>query len=268
MDHWTIRIRAARDAQTRTRYAFLASIIVCVALAITILNFEFSWLRTFARPPFTEVKLGEVNEVQEEMRKELRKEWIRSSRFKIPPLGVDIESSDATILGSIGIYVLTFWFFLCIRRENHLITRLLIDADQKEDGEVKFAVYHGIASYTVFTTIGDDAPIKRLRPPPPPQEARAYDHPTFRWLVRLPAFTVLLMILTDVLSLFRDGLMRLKPTEPIWMQLQPQEWVQIGIIEFIAVGFFVAILKDCNKILECEWATEGVLREFHKVLFP
>jgi hypothetical protein len=44
-----------------------------------------------------------------------------------------------------------------------LIANLLIDADQNKNADICLGVYQGIASYTVFTTIGGDDPIKTVR---------------------------------------------------------------------------------------------------------
>jgi hypothetical protein len=143
-------------------------------------------------------------EVTKEIQKELIKNWIDSGQLRISPLGVNLSESDSSVMGSAALYVLTTWFFYCIRRENHLIARLLIDADQSHDDDLKLAVYHGINSYTVFTTIGDDYPIDRLRPPPPLQLSVAYHNPVFIALIFLPAITIAFMVGTDLLSLIRS----------------------------------------------------------------
>jgi hypothetical protein len=95
-DPWSLRIAGARDAQTRTRWAFLASTVISVALIIAIFNFEFSWLRNFALK-----KEFPSTAMQTEIQKDLMKSWIDSGRLKISVLGVDIGGSDATIMGSL-----------------------------------------------------------------------------------------------------------------------------------------------------------------------
>jgi hypothetical protein len=232
-DQWSIRIEAGQAAQTRSRFAFLASTVISVALIIAIFNFEFSWLRNLAvsdQPTSTE------ETVQEELRKDARKGWVDSGRVKISLLGVDLAESDASILGSFGLYVLTLWFFYCMRRENHLIANLLIDADEKNDREINLAVYHGIASYTVFTTIGGDDPIRTIRPPPPREEALARIHPinVALALLFLPPFTILFTIATDVMSLFRASPFRISTVpDPLWKLLSPPEWTEVAISRFL-----------------------------------
>jgi hypothetical protein len=257
-NHWTIRVRAARDAQVRTRFAFLASTVISVALIIVIFNFEFSWYRNFAN----KTDFHKVAEVQQEVQKEILKNWVDSSRLKIAVLGIDLGGSDATLLGSISLYILTTWFYYCMRRENHLIARLLIDADRSNDDDIKLAAYHAINSYTVFTTIGDDDPIRDLRPPPPHRHSVAHNRLMFLLLVFLPAVTILFMIGTDLWSLTHEALAR-DPAKLLSEMLSSSERTQIEVIDGIGILVFGAILSLCNNIRKCEGATEGVLRQFY-----
>jgi hypothetical protein len=263
-DQWTLRIQAARDAQTRSRFAFLASTVISVAMLISIFNYEFSWLRNVATGNDPHIQPGSI---QEELRREARKEWIDSGRMKISLLGVDLAESDASLLGSFGLYVLTIWFFYCMRRENHLIAHLIIDADQNEKKEVSLSVYHGIASYTVFTTIGGDYPIGTVRPPPTRWEAVDRIRFTNLGLLFLPAITILLMMATDMLSLYRASPYR-ATTESLGSALSGWEWAQVAFWEAIALLFLVLTAAKCRDILNFEKATEGVLRQFHNILFP
>jgi hypothetical protein len=184
-DQWSIRIEAGRDAQTRSRFAFLACIVISVAIIIAVFNFELSWLRNITGPD-----PSGITAVQQELRTETRKAWVNSERVKISLLGVNIAESDLSLIGSISLYVLTMWFFYCMRRENHLIANLLVDADQKNDKEIGLAVFHGIASYTVFTTIGGDEPIREVRPPPSRENRLPPVHWINIFLLFLPAITI------------------------------------------------------------------------------
>jgi hypothetical protein len=87
-----------------------------------------------------------------------------------------------------------------MRRENHLIANLLTDADQHNDKQVRLAVYHGIASYTVFTTIGGDYPIRTVRPAPPRADSVVRIHLANLGLLFMPAATRHLTILDSFLS--------------------------------------------------------------------
>lgn len=263
-DQWDIRIKAARDAQTRSRLSFLVSTVISVAMLIAIFNFEFSWLRNVAVDNDPTITSGSI---QAELRKEIRKEWIESGQVKISLLGVDLAESDSSLLGSFGLYVLTIWFFYCMRRENHLIANLLIDADQNDKREVSLSVYHGIASYTVFTTIGGDFPIGIVRPAPPREDSVEHIHLANLGLLFLPALAIFLMMVTDVLSLYRVSPVR-NSTEGLWHSLSLSAWAQVALVEATALLFFVLTAVKCIKISKFEKATERVLREFHNMLFP
>jgi hypothetical protein len=260
-DQWSIRIEAGRDAQTRSRLAFLACIVISVAIIIAVFNFELSWLRNF-----TGADPSGITAVQQELRAEARKTWLNSGRVNISLLGVNIAESDLSLIGSISLYVLTMWFFYCMRRENHLIANLLVDADQKNDREISLAAFHGIASYTVFTTIGGDEPIRAVRPSAP----RVNRLPPVHWinivLFFLPAITILVMILGDVASLFQVSPFR-PSGDPLWKLLASWEWVQIAAIEAVAIFLLALTAIKCIEILKFERATEDVLREFRDILF-
>jgi hypothetical protein len=262
LDQWEMRIAAGRDAQTRSRLAFLATTVISVSLIITIFNFNFSWLHNFAWPESTH-----FTGVQEEVREGLRKAWLEGGRLNISLLGIQIAGYDATILGSLSLYILTLWFYYCIRRENHLIANLLIDAKQKDDQDTSLAVYHGIASYTVFTTIGGDAPIKAIDPPPPRANSVAKIRPVNALLMFLPAITVAFMIVTDIWTLAHASPAR-DSSDILWNLLSTGEKEQAAGIESCAIFLLLFITAACFAILQFEKSTESVLRQFHDLLFP
>jgi hypothetical protein len=188
---------------------------------------------------------------------------------KINLLGVDLAEDDVSVIGSLGLYVLTLWFFYCMRRENHLIANLFIDALENGDQEINLSAYHGIASYTVFTTIGSDDPIQIIHPRPPREMALARVHPTNIALALffLPPFTISFTIITDVISLFRVSPFRFS-TDPLIFNMNKWEWTEVVVIETVAALIFILTLIKCREILKFERATEGVLRQFHDCLFP
>jgi hypothetical protein len=253
---WDLRIAAARDGQIRTRFAFLASTVISVALLIAVFNFEFSWIRSFAKD--TE---WSGTDIQEEVQKDLIKNWIDTGRLNISLLGVAVGGSDASLVGSVALYILTTWFFYCIRRENHLIGRLLTEAHEKQDRDLIRAVYHGITSYTVFTTIGDDEPIcyRKLQAP---KLAVPHNRLTFMALVFLPVLAILLMIGTDIISLCRSAVAR-NPKLTLLSKLADPEVTQLGRIEFAAFIFLLLVFFQCCRIRICEMKTEGLLQWFH-----
>ena len=259
---WDIRIKAARDAQVRSRFAFLACTIISVALLIAIYNSEFSWLGNFAQDDHSSPVSSEILD----MRKEVRRIWAENSRINISLLGINLAESDASLLGSLGLYILTVWFFYCMRRENHLIATLLIDADQNKAEDVCLLAYHGVASYTVFTTIGGDDPISIIRPPPARQHSIAPIRPINIALLFLPAFAIFAMLAADAYSLTTAS--PLRGPKPLWTYLHFAEWIQIVIADGIGIFLLALTINRCAEIVKFERATESVLRQFHDLLFP
>jgi len=142
--HWSTRLACAHDTQSRTRLAFIAITIISIAIIVAEFNSYFSWYVQFLTGgsnfplPITDCDTHQnidgctfpqhINNAAAEAQKALIDEWIKSNRVTVSLLGVNFGMSDAAILGSISLFILSLWFFACIRRENHLIADLLIDA--------------------------------------------------------------------------------------------------------------------------------------------
>ena len=98
---WLVRIAAARDAQNRTRLAFLVATIVAVAIGISEFNSSFSWYLWFAQENgFAE------NQITREVQKDLLQEFVKGNRMTISLLGVNFGMSDAAVIGSIALAIM------------------------------------------------------------------------------------------------------------------------------------------------------------------
>jgi hypothetical protein len=61
------------------------------------------------------------------------------------------------------VFISSIWFFMVCRRENYTIATLLKDAWNSGDERTRWLVFHGINSYTVFTSAYRfDFPISKL----------------------------------------------------------------------------------------------------------
>jgi hypothetical protein len=260
--HWEIRIEATREAQARSRFALLASTLVSVAILIAVFNAEFSWIRNIA----IHEMIGPPG-MQSELTKEVVDEWIRSQRISISTLGVNVAASDVSIFGSSALFVLSIWYFFCIRRENHLIGNLLIDAKKSNDTATSLSVFHGISSYTVFTTIGeDDDPIDSLQRQPPVRRRIIYLRWSFIWLVWLPALTIAFMLATDITSLILPSAVR-DSQQSLWDVLSHRERVQAISYDVFDLLFSGLVANLCMNVVRCERATKDILRQFNEYLF-
>jgi hypothetical protein len=271
-DEWPIRIAAARDAQRRSRYAFVVATIVAVAIFIAEFNSTWSWYSQFSSQ--NTFPKAPAMETRQEAQKQLVQQWIKSSRMTVSLLGVDFGMSDAPVLGSVSLSVISLWFFFCIRRENHLIASVLRDATE-ETGSTRKTVFHGIVGYLVFTTItNDDEPIKSL-------DQKLGDHKRFflrrsiKILIFLPAIAIAFVVFSDIVSLWLPSPVReLLPPPPggasqsLWMTLvdkmkdDPRWVIQLLLTEAFALVFGTATYFLCEKITKFEEATADILREF------
>jgi len=162
-----IRLEAAKEALKRSRFAFFASTVVSLAIIITVYNATFSYYRMF---PIKgqweeESKLSPEARVTQQMQKTLMDEWVRSTTITISLLGIRIGVSDLAALGTLGLLIISIWFFPTVRRENRVIGSLL-KATKKEPLQIRNMIFSGIVSYLVFADIGKGRyPIDRLVEP-------------------------------------------------------------------------------------------------------
>lgn len=184
--------------------------------------------------------------------------------MKVSLLGLDFGASDAAILGSGSLFILTLWFLYSIRRENHLIGSLLIDADKSNDKDKRLIVFHGIASYLVFTTIAKhDEPIDSLTQPPARLHSIFYLRSTFVALLFLPVIAIVFVLATDLWSLIKPAAVR-DPGKRLYELLSWYEWFQVAYSDGIALALGVTTGHLCNRIWKFERASGDILREFHQ----
>jgi TRAP-type mannitol/chloroaromatic compound transport system permease small subunit len=253
--HQTLfRMEAIAEAQRRSRLAFVACLIVSLAVIFGVYNGYLSWYRGFAfKSQF------EGNEVTKELQKELLKEWVSSRVVSIPLLGIKAGISDGTVLGILGLAVTSLWLFYSVRRENHTIALFLRDT-LAESQEIKRLIFHGIVARMVFTTISDnDFPIESLK-----EEYRNREAPVMRFLLRcllfLPFIAALLMLLIDVLSLFHVVGSPFRASG--YLPWEPKEMIHAGLIEAFGLVLTVIIATICYRIIRFENATGRILREY------
>jgi hypothetical protein len=179
--------------------------IISAAILISEFNATFSWYIQFVLNEKFPASL-----ITEAAQRQLIQEWVRSDRMSVSMLGVNFGMSDAAFLGALSIYILSLWFFVCIRRENHLVVDLLSDASEKADEDTNIMLFHGIADYMVFTTITkDDEPRDKLGPRTNKTRPLFWFRPSLKLLVFLPLIAIAFIVFSDIISLFRYFVMHL-----------------------------------------------------------
>jgi hypothetical protein len=280
-NYWSVRLESAHATQSRTRYSFVVLTIISLAILIGEFNSAFSWEIQFLTgvDGFADQKacsnqaspLCAAPEPTAAAQKELVEEWVRSNRVTIALLGVNISMADAALLGSLGLFLVTLWFYACIRRENHLIADLLIDALQSKEQFIRVMMYHGIHAYMVFSTMTrDDNPICELERAPRPKRPNPILRPALLMLIYLPAITTFFVIFADMYTLFRPGPLRY-PHETVWTALQNKAtssgslwWVfHLGFMELAALMFFMMTTFLCVRIRAFERCTSHLVASFY-----
>jgi hypothetical protein len=222
----TFRIEAARSAQERTRLAYFASTVISLAIITTGWNAYLSFYRDFA----FEFPSLEGGSGTENLQKEILSEWVKSRMINISLLGIRVGIDDAPILGGIALTIAVIWLFYSIRRENHTIGMMLTDYSIADD-RIKWLIFHGVNSSTVFTNVSHgDEPFRALaRPSNSKQRAviRSMASAVIRSMAKLlrylPIFSLGFIILADIFSMFCFSPFREPDVQKALVKIQENE---------------------------------------------
>ncbi len=267
-----LRVDATKEAQRRSRLAFLVAVVVSLGIIIVCWNSYLSWYRVMAVEFVTDPAVPEVwekNPVLEHHHRSLLNEWIASRTISVPLLGIRIGIADANILGGFSLLVISLWFFYSMRRENHLVGELLQDT-KEAPAETRDYIFHGISAYLVFTSLSDiDYPFMDLKGHVPRSKGLVVARPALRFLVYLPAVAIGMVILMDILSLgVLPSPFRLNPDSPLSKNLGAGEWVQAMVMLFIAFGFFIITWMFSSHSSRYERSTAKILNQYSKLPRP
>jgi len=251
------RLEATRDAQRMSRIAFLVSTIVSLAIIITTWNAYYSWNVHF---PLQE-KWHE-SEVTEEVQHQIIKEWVESSFISVPILGIKVGIFDGSVFGSIALLIISIWFFLSIRRENHVIRFLLRDTKGKSS-RVKKEIYHGIASYMLFANITrEDQPIEDLDEKHRKHRPDSLMRMAFKILVFIPSFAITFLIISDIFTVYILPAYYRFPHDPLFEYFGFDDAVKLIIMEGLAFVLLILITIICRKTLSYVESTTTILRKY------
>jgi hypothetical protein len=257
----TIRLEATHESQKRTRLALFVSIIISLSLITVCWNAYLSWYRGFLlHDSFS------PNPVTEFAQKQLIADWIRSREVSVPLLGIYVAVSDASILGSLSMLIVSVWFWFCARQENQTIGRLLIET-QNADASRRALIFLGITSYMVFTTVSQhDGPIKTLKTRLASPIAVSVQF-SLEALVFLAPFSVAFLIAVDLLSLFvLEPLFRYPHSESLYHNMTKREWLWYGIATAISLIIVTTITMLAYSIVQYVRGTASALQEYSNSL--
>jgi hypothetical protein len=197
VDMYKIRIEGAQEAVKRSRLVFLVLTVASLTVITALWNAYFS----SARATVIERATFVTNEVTRAAQQLQTEEWVKSRTINISLLGINLGVSDAAPLGSSSLFILTIWFFLTTRRENHAIGQLLRESKNAAE-DLRRMIFYGISSYLVFLTLGSgDEPIRALDGPDLPAKQLISIRALVKALFFIAPFAMFMIVTADILSI-------------------------------------------------------------------
>jgi hypothetical protein len=278
-----LRLEAARAAQERTRLAFFVVTIISLAMVTAGWNAYLSFYRDAAYefrdlPQEHTDASGKLHNEQgvRTLQREVLSAWVRSRMVNIALLGISVGTDDATTLGAAALLVALVWFYLAVRRENYSLGWLLMNYN-RAPLPLRWLVYHGINSYSVFTNVRHaDNPITSIDQVPRDEPVRFLRGVTAH-LYKLPFYALVLLLVLEIASLVRTSPFR-PPFDQSAMGVLPAfdqtvmgilihkgEWYEILSVLFwrlVALALLIPVYRLCRRIDTFAKATEKNLATF------
>jgi hypothetical protein len=264
-----MRLRGAEAAQKRTRFVFLVSTIISLGMVVASWNAYLSYYKFFAVDSFSKPAMANGIGIVEQ---ELLKEWVRSRMISVSSLGIQVGVDDAPQLGALTLLIIMIWYYFSVRRENYTIASLLNET-RDESTALRWMVFHGINSQTVFTNVHlkdkppTDQPVGKLGQVPEDETGR-FPRLAHKILVFFPVIAVMFTLMLDFLSVywFPSPFNMFQGQRPIAVI---REYPSRRKIEtycwlwwFVTLVLCAAITWLCGKIATFESKTESVLSDY------
>jgi hypothetical protein len=280
-----IRLEGVRLAIGRCRFAFFVSMIASVAIIVTVWNAYMSPDAEFALQPhwshdkqFTAEMLksrldnptdarklspDKVTEVTDQVQQEIVSEWVKNQVVSVGLLGIRVSVEDFSVLGSLGLLVTAMLLFYCVRSENISIGNLLKHAPKFKEWDDRYLVYQGIVPHLIFLDLGhSNKPIEEFENPDSLSPKVRIVPFKIKILLMLPAFTILLIVIADLWTLFRAPNPFRPSGLPLWRILDKHELQWLVTTDAFALLFFLFALIMCIKILKYATASGQLIEKF------
>jgi hypothetical protein len=251
-----IQLEGLHDAAKRGRWVFALAVGASLVIIGGAWNQYFSWLSGIAaRAAQQEFPKADELSWTAYMKQEQVKGWVDSMFIKVPVLGLNTSVADNAVLGTGALLVITVWLFMCLRRENHLLVRILHSADEASIAFRELAYYGALGTQVFATSSLSDAPMggpesrgRRDRIIKSMGVDRQVTSVLLSTMMLLPAISSVAIIAAEAWSLattspFREGL------GPLWKQLDGRQQFQ-AVCE-LAIGVIASTLTLAYS-LKCE----------------
>src|ERR1051325_5833038 len=155
------RLKAIADATANVRYAFAVCVVIAGTLSLVEWNAFLPTHRVLAAPLPTITEPKGVDEPVPDLRRTIRAMWVESTFVTVPLLNVKIGINDVAVLGTFTLFIMSMWWYWCVRREHHAIATLL--RDTYHDAALSPFIYHTIADAAFILDQQDGPPFTTLR---------------------------------------------------------------------------------------------------------
>jgi hypothetical protein len=213
-DQLNARLEGVRDAMQRGRAAIFLTSLASLACLLAVWNNYFSWDRLVFESTHEKNRIADLKEssaaVPSELRgvyktmdelagEELVRNYVDNQKLSLSVIGMSVSSGDLLILGSVAMFMLSVYYFLCARRSNHEMGSLLVEATSHSKEYWRY-VYFGIRSCIVFNVLSHgDAPYTELHHPAESSHPVMAVRRTVRALAYMPSITIGFAFASDVL---------------------------------------------------------------------
>ena len=257
------RLEAITEAQNRARLAFFLSTLAAGIILLALWNTYLSWDRQWAYEQNKPTAWG-----QEQLLIQQIKAWMDNQLVGIPLLGVRLSASDAALVGTLVLLVFSYYYCMCMRRENHEIGSLLLDVNNS-NREVRWRVFYRVRSFMVFNTITkNDAPFDSLSNPEPQGKRILFSRAALWVLAYLPVLAVLLILLSDIYYSWIYVSPYERNVGARWNTLETTFRVQLVLTDAFALTFGIAIWIFCSRAMSFHKATGQITEQFFRRLKP
>jgi hypothetical protein len=254
------RLDAINEAQKRARVALFFSTLAAGIILAALWNLYLSWDRQWADVVRPE-PWGREQLIAQQI-----KSWMESQLVGVPLLGLRLSVSDTAFLGSIGLFIFSFYYCMCMRRENHEIGSLLVEVNNERD-EIRYLALLRIRSSMIFNSItDDDSPFRSLSGQRHPARHIRFSSSGFKFLVYLPALTVWLIVVSDIYYAFIYESPFVLNVGSVWNNLPTPFRYQLILADAFALIVSYLIFGFCRGAARFHEGTREITEELKKSL--
>ena len=251
------RLNGIISSQSRARISFFILLYASGAVLFGLWNMYLSWERQWAEITEDPVGWGKEKLLQEQIGS-----WLEGQSIGISAIGLKISVSDINVLGAFLLFLLSYYFCLCMRRENHDIGSLLIDTKDCNQ-EIKHHILAVTKSGMILSPSSqNDSPYSDLNSDRIKKRI-FFSRPVGEILVYLPVIAILVTIYSDIyFSLFYKSPWRNNPSS-VWSELNATYRTQIVLCDVIGLIFCIVTLVSINNARKYIVATNRIVKQFH-----